>query len=79
MVIILNGQHGPIVVKLAVGVLRRVQEPAQIPYHNTVEKTALNWSQLLRLWIAARILVVSKYVVFTCITRIILTSVDYFW
>ena len=79
MVIILDGQHGPIVVKLAVGVQRRVQEPAQIPYHSTVEKTALNWGQLLRLWIAAQILVVSKYVVFTCITRIIWTSVDYFW
>ena len=38
MVIILDGQHGPIVVKLAVGVQRRVQEPAQIPYHSTVEK-----------------------------------------
>lgn len=49
MVIILNGQHGPIVVKLAAGVLRRAQEPAQIPYHSTVEKTALNWGQLLRL------------------------------
>lgn len=49
MVIILNGQHGLIVVKLAAGVLRRAQEPAQIPYHNTVEKTALNWGQLLRL------------------------------
>ena len=49
MVIILDGQHGPIVVKLAVGVQRRVKEPAQIPYHSTVEKTALNWGQLLRL------------------------------
>ena len=49
MVIILNGQHGPIAVKLAAGVLRRVQEPAQIPYHNTEENTALNWDQLLRL------------------------------
>ena len=62
MVIILDGQHGPIVVKLAVGVRRRVQEPAQIPYHSIVEKTALNWGQLLKLWIAARILVVSEYV-----------------
>lgn len=49
MVIILDGQHGPIVVKLAVGVRRRVQEPAQIPYHSIVEKTALNWGQLLKL------------------------------
>ena len=49
MVIILNGQYGPIVVKLAAGVPRHVQQPAQIPYHNTVEKTALNWGQLLRL------------------------------
>ena len=49
MAIIPDGQHGPIVVKLAVGVRRRVQEPAQIPYHSTVEKTALNWGQFLRL------------------------------
>lgn len=49
MVTILNGQHGPIVVKLAAEVLRHVQEPARIPYHSTMEKTALNWDQLLRL------------------------------
>lgn len=49
MAIIVNGQHGPIVVKLAAGVLRSAREPAQIPYHNTVEKTAPNWDQLLRL------------------------------
>ena len=61
MVTTQNGPSGLIAVRLVEEAHKHDQEPAPIPLHSMVGRTAMNWDQLIRLKNATQTLAVSCF------------------
>ena len=59
-----NGLGGLTAAQLVTEVHKYDQEPAAIPLHSTVERTATNWDQLIKHKDVTQILVVSSFLFF---------------